>query len=143
MYLPCEEGFNFQSELADGYYSKQCRKKSLSLPFSIYMAMQIESIDSLIVFVPHQFVRENKEAIGSNGHLRFLVSFFCRDHVMVIEQVLEEVTMDYSSRRSLANLEGDFPLSKKRNLYMRGISHFEPTHGKHDNSMHLISIKIH
>jgi hypothetical protein len=26
---------------------------------------------------------------------------------------------------------------------MRGISHFEPTHGKHDNSMHLISIKIH
>jgi hypothetical protein len=40
------------------------------------MAMQFESIDSLIIFVPHQFVRENKEAIGSNGHLGFLVSFF-------------------------------------------------------------------
>jgi hypothetical protein len=79
------------------------------------MAMQFESIGSLIIFVPHQFVRENKEATGSNGHLGLLISF-CMDHIMVIEQVLEEVTMDYSSGRSLANLEGDFPLEQEEEL---------------------------
>jgi hypothetical protein len=35
---------------------------------------------------------------------------------MVIEQVLEELTMDYSSRRILANLEGDFPLEQEEEL---------------------------